>query len=376
LFCALVRLACGLSLDFTPWALASSAAWIPSGVCTIIAVPLIGVGSAVLLTSATGAALSFLVFWLGFHEQVRLHQVGSHEIVIAPYYLLGCLIGMAGLVGAQQASTRADLPPPLSDAFASDSVHPLAGSDSASEEAGTDEVTAAAKRPNGSVVRRTILGGAAAVTSGVFSALQYGLVQLGRRETVGEHGEPGERFNALGSWLAAFGVSSVAWTLIVYGAAAAIEARRGRPSPPSLELGVLRIPGSAAGIFWSIANVFSVLAVLRGGNAVTIAQAITPLRPPWRAPLHGEPSCPHPMPASPIEPTPCFLHTLLSARAACPVPTLWGVGAPQINAFSLVTSGLWGMLWYREIRGRAAAAWLVAAAFTATMTVLLGCEKA
>eukprot|EP00326_Haptolina_ericina_P026183 CAMPEP_0181175888 /NCGR_PEP_ID=MMETSP1096-20121128/4324_1 /TAXON_ID=156174 ORGANISM="Chrysochromulina ericina, Strain CCMP281" /NCGR_SAMPLE_ID=MMETSP1096 /ASSEMBLY_ACC=CAM_ASM_000453 /LENGTH=82 /DNA_ID=CAMNT_0023263915 /DNA_START=379 /DNA_END=627 /DNA_ORIENTATION=+ len=82
------------------------------------------------------------------------------------------------------------------------------------------------------------------------------------------------------------------------------------------------------------------------------------------------------MPASPIEPTPCFLHTLLSARAACPVPTLWGVGAPQINAFSLVTSGLWGMLWYREIRGRAAAAWLVAAAFTATMTVLLGCEKA
>lgn len=186
LFCALVRLARGLSLDFTPWALASSAAWIPSGVCTIIAVPLIGVGSAVLLTSATGAALSFLVFWLGFHEQVRLHQVGSHEIVIAPYYLLGCLIGMAGLVGAQQASTRADLPPPLSDAFASDSVHPLAGSDSASEEAGTDEVTAAAKRPNGSVVRRTILGGAAAVTSGVFSALQYGLVQLGRRETVGE----------------------------------------------------------------------------------------------------------------------------------------------------------------------------------------------
>lgn len=42
-------------------------------------------------------------------------------------------------------------------------------------------------------------------------------------------------------------VPGVAWTLIVYGAAAAIEARRGRPSPPSLELGVLRIPGAYDG---------------------------------------------------------------------------------------------------------------------------------
>ena len=46
--CAIVRLIRGLPLAFTPWASLSAAAWIPSGVFTIIAVPLVGVGSSVL----------------------------------------------------------------------------------------------------------------------------------------------------------------------------------------------------------------------------------------------------------------------------------------------------------------------------------------
>lgn len=79
------------------------------------------------------------------------------------------------------------------------------------------------------------------------------------------------------------------------------------------------LPGSAAGIFWSIANIFSVLAVLRGGNATTTT---------------------------------------------------------QINAASLITSGLWGLLYYREIRGWPVVLWAASAAFTATMSVLLGFEKA
>ena len=40
-----------------------------------------------------------------------------------------------------------------------------------------------------------------------------------------------------------------------------------------------------------------------------------------------------------------------------------------------VTSGLWGLLWYRELKGRPAVAWAVAAAFTAAMSVLLSMEK-
>ena len=51
------------------------------------------------------------------------------------------------------------------------------------------------------------------------------------------------------------------------------------------------------------------------------------------------------------------------------------VPVQKINASSLIVSGLWGLVWYREIRGKAAIAWVASAAFTAVMTVLLGMEK-
>ena len=47
----------------------------------------------------------------------------------------------------------------------------------------------------------------------------------------------------------------------------------------------------------------------------------------------------------------------------------------QINAASLISSGLWGLLYYHEIRGVPAAQWVAAATFTAAMTVMLGFEK-
>ena len=170
---------------------------------------------------------------------------------------------------------------------------------------------------------RSVLGYAAAASSGAFSALQSGIVGYGQRQTDGAHpsphAPPDERFDALGSWLALFGVSAVVYTLLLYVAAAAYEARQSRPCPPSLQPRVMLIPGSAAGIFWSISNVFCVLSILRGGNATTSA---------------------------------------------------------QINATALITSGLWGLFYYREIRGRPAAAWAVSAAFTATMAMLLSSERA
>ena len=74
----------------------------PVGVTTIIAVPLIGVGNAVLTTSAVGSALSFLVFWLGFGEPMKTHDIAaprSHS----PVYMLGSIVGMGGLVAAHRA---------------------------------------------------------------------------------------------------------------------------------------------------------------------------------------------------------------------------------------------------------------------------------
>jgi len=42
---------------------------------------------------------------------------------------------------------------------------------------------------------------------------------------------------------------------------------------------------------------------------------------------------------------------------------------------SLVTSGAWGLLWYREWSGLAALAWCAAAAVTMASVILLGFEK-
>ena len=358
--CALIRLARGLSLEFTKWAFWSAAAWIPSGVFTIIAVPLIGMGSSVLMTSAIGSALSFLVFWLGFHEDIKVHVVGGHKLVFAPYFLLGCLVGMAGLVLAHQASLRAQgrmltsptLCPrsPLATGLASDDERPSADEASGSSDEQQQRELVKSRRLLGRLggggvdserMLRTVVGYVAAAISGVFSSLQYGVVEYGRRQVEGASppgpppsphlnlpappdapprpAGPDERFDALGSWLAAFGVSAVACTLFCYVLVAVYEASNGRPSPPSLHPRVMLFAGSGAGIFWSLANICGVLAVLRGGQAVTIA---------------------------------------------------------QINAASLISSGLWGLLYYREIRGPPAVQWVLAAAFTAAMTVMLGFEKA
>ena len=53
------------------WGVASAAAWVPSGFCTIAAVPLIGLSFAIVITCASSSILSFLVFWLVLGEKVR-----------------------------------------------------------------------------------------------------------------------------------------------------------------------------------------------------------------------------------------------------------------------------------------------------------------
>ena len=334
--CAIVRLIRGLPLAFTPWASLSAAAWIPSGVFTIIAVPLVGVGSSVLTTAATGSVLSFLVFWLGFHEPMKVHNIGGHEIVLAPFYMFGCILGMAGLVLAHQWALR------QKESAASAAVHVNDGGVPAASEPGTSSpavVESGDEDPDRSLLSvrltekppvrrraqttaalrlRTLLGYSSAALSGVFSALQFGLVQAGQRASGMHSGVFDERFDALGSWLALFGVSALICTVLAWLLVSIVHYAKGIPIP-SPQLKVMILPGSGAGIFWSLANICSTFAVLRGGNAVTSA---------------------------------------------------------QINAAGLITSGGWGLLYYREIRGWPAVAWIASASFSAAMAVLLGFEKA
>ena len=315
-----VRLIRQQPLSFTPWAAASAAAWIPAGVTTIIAVPLIGVGSAVLATSAVSSTLSFLVFWLIFHESVKVHDIFGLKFPIAPFYLLGALLGMGGLIWSQQFSARQ-----LSNAKATagqkhsgiepDAKTPLisvAGDDAQNKN----------RICSGSRLLNVTLGFGAASLAGFFSSLQYGVVSVGRLVTQTKYTNAtstalDEQFDALGCWTGAFGVSALVCTLAAWAVVSLWEFCHSRPAP-SLQLRVMWAPGAGAGVFWSMANLFATLAVLRDGNALVMA---------------------------------------------------------QINAASLIVSGLWGLLWYREIQGRAVISWIVSALFTGTMIVLLGFEK-
>ena len=80
----------------------------------------------------------------------------------------------------------------------------------------------------------------------------------------------------------------------------------------------MALPGSAAGLCWCVSNVFNTLAVQQGGGAIT-----------------GSIS----------------------------------------TAAGLITSGLWGMLYYKEIRGRAALQWAAWGCCTVAMATLLAFEK-
>ena len=85
---------------FSPWGIASAAAWILSGLCTITAVPKCGVGMTIVLNASTASILSFLVFWLGFDEEVKEHTINGHQIYFAPIFLAALTMGVMGLVHA------------------------------------------------------------------------------------------------------------------------------------------------------------------------------------------------------------------------------------------------------------------------------------
>merc|ERR1740130_1699344 len=75
-----------LAFEFTWWGVVSAAGWIPSGLSTIAAVPRLGVGLAIAVSTGTASVLSFMVFWLVLGEKIKEHKVDGTEIYMAPIY--------------------------------------------------------------------------------------------------------------------------------------------------------------------------------------------------------------------------------------------------------------------------------------------------
>lgn len=308
---------------FTWWGVAGAAAWIPSGLATISAVPRIGMGPAMLTAAGTGTAISFFVGWLALGESLKLHTTASGgAYVLAPVYLAGILVGMAGLVFAPHALSPARMPlrgSPVDERDITPVLHARHERSDRQEYATQLEARGVPPLSPGSAAAlrgvSLVAGYALAASSGAFSSVQYLVVSLAQR-----HLPPDDpALDPLGSWTLSFAMGAVLWTSL----AAAVFALRNRcaPVPAWRRRAILRavgVPGVGAGLFWCAGNLLSTLAVERGGNAVTVA---------------------------------------------------------TYQAANLITSGAWGLMWYKEFRGTAAAAWTVAAAFTLVMVLLLALEK-
>ena len=160
-----------------------------------------------------------------------------------------------------------------------------------------------------------LYGYVCAASTGILTSVQFGVVQYGRQ--ISPQRQDDECFNALGSWQTTFGVAAMTETLLIY-AALTTHAQCKASARPKMNWNVLAIPGLLSGLLWSVANICGVLAVVRGGNAVVMA---------------------------------------------------------QIKASALIVSGLVGLVWYQELRGWPAIGWTTIAAFTAFMIFMLGSEK-
>ena len=318
------------TVQLTWWGVASAAGWVPSGLCTIFAVSTIGLSMAIVVSCASAAVLSFLVFWLVFQEKIKEHTIDGHTVYLAPAYLAAIVVGMAGLVfaprlagGRSAKKANGDSPPSPS----AEQLMPVA----ADVEGGSSDGDGGKHVQGGTLARRVLAKGAglaAAFGSGFFSAVQYGVITAGKayeKRRAGCYGDgvppcpPAlvEQFNNFGSWMLSFGLGAALVTT-AFLALLACARRLGGRAPPRVHWRTMRVPGSVAGICWSIANFFGTAAAARGGNAIVMA---------------------------------------------------------QMQVIQLVTSGLWGLFYYGELRGRAAWVWGAFAVWTIGAMVLLGMEK-
>ena len=336
------------------------------------------------IACSSSAVLNFLVFWLVLGEKMKVHRIGGREVYLAPVYLALVCIGMVGLVYAPRCvappseaqmealsdnkpeeddglvvgAERCDGAPSDASSLGAAQVVRQLGSLSEPLVSPKDSVTPEPHAAGGAGALsfvRLLAGVLIALASGVLAAIQYAVVNLGKRYEshhlgCAEASDPPpplpatplppaappspppipacvamtEQFDNFGSWMISFGFGAVLITSVLLGCFALASTRYTSLPFPSPQLRIMAVPGSLAGLSWSIANFCGTAAAKlesnsSGGDAVVyVAMMCT----------------------------------------------------------QLVVSGLWGIFYYREIRGKQAVAWVACALWTMTFMALLGMEKA
>jgi hypothetical protein len=200
----------GVGYHFSWWGVASAAAWVPSGFCTITSVTLIGMSLTICIACSSSAVLNFLVFWLVLGEKMKVHNIGGHDIYLAPIYLGLVCLGMVGLVYAPRCcagpriakgeTTPTDTHSSLSDARSSAEVEERSASADV-QQLGSMQAPLVGDAPGGQTplkpahseanslsFLRFFAGVLFALGSGVLAAVQYAVVNLGKRYETSRRG--------------------------------------------------------------------------------------------------------------------------------------------------------------------------------------------
>jgi len=260
---------------FSYWGVLSAAAWVPSGITTIFAVPRIGMSMTMAVSSATSSVLSFMVFWLVFDSKMKDYPCGEGCTYFrAPIYLAACLIGMFGMIFSKNVAGCFG--------FAKESAKDRAEEKPLLINSNDDEK----KGPPANTFGRFVVGMISAILSGTFGATQYGIVTAAKMYEKKKHGcytnetlcPPVviEEFHTIGSWMISFGIGAVGMVLFLISIVSLFPAPGKRSYEPAglpsktFNWKVLKFAGIAAGSFWALGNFMNTNAVQLGGNAVVM----------------------------------------------------------------------------------------------------------
>eukprot|EP00301_Raphidiophrys_heterophryoidea_P024452 c7945_g1_i1.p1 GENE.c7945_g1_i1~~c7945_g1_i1.p1 ORF type:complete len:383 (+),score=50.22 c7945_g1_i1:82-1149(+) len=242
--------------EFTAWGIVSGMSWIPAGIAAIISVRSIGISVGQGLWSGLIILVNCMWGILVFHEDIGnawitipgilmliCGVVGISTCTIVGEFLGGLFFGQESKSGRQplldppDKSTSADLEPNTDDSLTKvPSIFP----------------------PDQKYPRW--VGFAAAIFNGLWGGSIYVPMKIASEQGVKTSG-----FDYLVSFGIGVGIVQI-FILIVYGVIRVTYLNK--PFFPDFHFKTLRWAGSAAGIFWSIGNFFSLLAINCLGEAV------------------------------------------------------------------------------------------------------------
>jgi hypothetical protein len=296
---------------FTWWATAASALWVPAGFATIAAVPLCGVATTAVFTTCVNSVVQFFASLL-LTSTMKTH--GASHIPLAPVYLAAALLGMLGLI----LSPRIRCAGNAVDAGAVKLNSEAETASTLSVSMGLED--ASVLMPEGSKPessrRDFFVGVLLACLAGLFSAMKFAVKSYGEHYSCVDSCD--SKYAIFQSYMMSFGVGCMLTTPLYVGTFGLWQKGIRHKELPSAEFSVMKIYGFLAGLMWFAGYMGQQAANDLGGQ---------------------------------------------------------GAMGPAGNASQLITAGLWGILYYREMKDPMQIAfWVLSAAWTITSVILLSKE--